>query len=142
MEKNNIIVDKHCMEYSEVIFSLRNTYSLITTDLSAKDSVCIYPGYISVISLSPDEMQQFVSFFYKNTLLQQIGLSESSLLFLAKSRNIGVTIMDKITQKVCDELGIETIKIEHKNTEIATSTMFNTDTQTSRLRIFRVAACL
>ena len=130
------------MEYSEVIFSLRNTYNLLTTDLSAKDSVCIYPGYISVISLSPDEMQQFVSFFYKNTLLQQIGFSESSLLFLAKSRNIRVAIMDKITQKVCDELGIETIKIEHKNTEIATSTMFNKDTQTSRLRIFRVAACL
>lgn len=142
MEKKNLIVGKHCMEYSEVIFSLRNTFSLITTDLSAKDSVCIYPGYISVISLSPDEMQQFVSFFYKNTLLQQIGLSESSLLFLAKSRKIKVAIMDKITQKICDELGIETIKIERIKNNIATSTIPNTNTRTSKLSIFRVAACL
>ena len=142
MEKNKVIVGKHCMEYSEVIFSLRNTYSLITTDLSAKDSVCIYPGYISVISLSPDEMQQFVSFFYKNTLLQQIGLSESSLLFLAKSRNIRVAIMDKITQKVCDKLGIKTIKIERRKTDISEPTLLNTDTRTSRLSVFRIAACL
>ncbi|MDE7402078.1 MAG: hypothetical protein K2M87_01550 [Muribaculaceae bacterium] len=143
MEKNNIVVGKHCMEYSDIIFSLRNIYNLITTDLSADDSVCLYPGYISVISLSPDQMQQLVSFFHTNHSLQQIGFSESSLLFLAKSRKIKVAIMDTITQKICDELGIETIKIERRKTEISESTVLMTDVRTSRLSsAFRIAACL
>ena len=147
MEKNKIIVGKHCMEYSDVIFSLRNIYNLITTDLSADDSVCLYPGYINIISniisLSDDEMQQFVSFFHTNKSLQKIGFSESSLLFLAKSRKIEVAIMDTITQKICEELGIETLKIERIKNNIATSTIPNTNTRTSRLSsAFRIAACL
>ena len=142
MEKNKIIVSKHCMEYSDVIFSLRNSYDLITTDLSAKDSLCIYPEYIRVISFSADDMQQFVTFFHTNNSLQKIGLSESSLLFLAKSRNIRVAIMDKITQEVCDKLGIKTIKIEQRKTDISEPMILNTDTRTSRLSVFRIAACL
>ncbi|MDE5774616.1 MAG: hypothetical protein K2H86_09215 [Muribaculaceae bacterium] len=142
MEKNNIIVGKHCMEYSEVIFSLKNSYALITTDLSAEDSRCLYPGYIKVISFSADDMQQFVTFFHTNNSLQKIGLSESCLLFLAKSRNIRVAIMDKITRKVCDELGIETIQIERRKTDISEPTILNKDTRTSRLSVFRIAACL
>ena len=109
MEKNNIIVGKHCMEYSDIIFSLRNSYDLITTDLSADGSVCLYPGYINVVSLSTDDMQQFFAFFHANNSLQKIALSESSLLFLAKSRKIKVAIIDKITQKIFEELGIETM---------------------------------
>ena len=130
------------MEYSEVIISLRNTYDLITSDISANDSVCIYPGYIDVVSLSADDMQQFITFFHNNKSLQKIGLSESSLLFLAKTRKTKVAIMDKLTQKICDELDIETIKIERRKTEISGPTMLNTDTRTSRLSVFRIAACL
>lgn len=143
MEKNNIIVGKHCMEYSDVIFSLRNIYNLITSDLSAEDSVCLYPGYINVISLSADEMQQFVSLFHTNKSLQKIGFSESGTLFLAKSRKIKVAIMDTITQKICEELGIETIKVERRKNEISESTILTTDTRTYRLSsVFRIAACL
>lgn len=143
MEKNNIIVGKHCMEYSDVIFSLRNTYDLITTDISTNDSVCIYPGDIDVVRLSADDMLQFLSFYYQNKSLQKIGLSESSLLFLAKTRKIKVAIMDTITQKVCEELGIETIKIQRRKTEISESTILAADTRTSRLScVFRIAACL
>ena len=142
MEKKNIIVGKHCMEYSEVIVSLQANYNLITTDLSVGDSVCVYPGYIRIISFSADDMQRFLSFVHNNTSLQKIGFSESSLLFLAKVRKIKVAIMDKITQKVCDELGIETIKIKRRKTDISEPTILNTDTRTSRLSVLRIAACL
>ena len=142
MEKNNIIVGKHCMELSEVIISLRNTYDLVTTDLSASDSLCVYPTYIKVICLSTEEMLQFISFFHNYTSLQKIGFSESSLLFLAQSRRIKVAVMDKITQDICKELDIETIKIERRNAEISEQPILNTNTRTSKLNILRIAACL
>lgn len=142
MEKLDIIVGKHCMEISEVIMSLRNTYNLLTTDLSHEDSLCIYPASIQIVHLSADEMSQFVAFYSNNTSLQRIGFSESSLLFIAKSRKIKVAVMDKITRKICQELGISTIQIQYKKSQIQEPFIPNKDSRISKTNIFRIAACL
>ncbi len=142
MEKLDIIVGKRCMEISEVIMSLSNTYNLLTTDLSYEDSLCIYPASIQIVRLSADEMSQFVAFYTHNTSLQRIGFSESSLLYIAKSRKIKVAVMDRITRKICEELGICTIQIQYKKPEIQEPFIANKDSRISKTNIFRIAACL
>lgn len=141
MAKSDIIVGKHCMEISEVIMSLRNIYNLLTTDLSNYDSFCIYPSSIQILTLSAEEMAQLALFINDNNCLQKIGFSESSLLYVAKSRKIKMAVMDRITQNICDELGIDTIQIQHKKSESKETYIPNSDSRLTKKNIFR-AACL
>lgn len=109
MGKDRILVGKHCMEKPEVILSLSSTYSLLTTDLAVEDSLCHYPSIINSISMSPEDILQFLSFHFDNKCLERIAFSESSLMFIAKERKIKVAVTDMVTQNICNELCIETI---------------------------------
>lgn len=130
------------MEQSDVILSLCSKYDLFTTDLVECDSLYIYPTSIRNITLSSGEMLQFMSFFSENKCLHKIGFTESSLLFVAKLRKIKVAAVDVVTQSVCNELGIETIMIQHKKTVRSDNSKATFNSRTSRLNIFKIAACL
>lgn len=142
MEKVSLLVGKHCMELSEVILSLSSAYSLYTSYFVNYDSLCTYPGSIQIISLSAEDMQQFASFFSENKILNKIGLSESSLLFIAKCRDIKVAVVDNLTQSICSELGIKTIKAKRKSIEMPMDNSTADRTQTSKFNLFKIAACL
>ena len=130
------------MESSEIIFSLGFKYVMFTTDLVANDSLCIYPTTIHSITLSADEMLRLASFISGNRCLRKIGFSESSLLYVAKQRKIAVAVGDSITQCICDELGIETIKVQRQRPENSNTSSEGTKSQTTRRSIFKIAACL
>lgn len=139
------MVGKHCMEMSGIALSLCSSYSLLTTDLAANDSLCIYPTFIGNITLSKEEMLQFVSFFSDHKCLQRIGFSESSVLFIAKRRKIKVAVVDMVTRCVCDELGIETINVQSETSEkseISETFRTTVNSNASRLRLFKIAVCL
>lgn len=142
MEKINILVGKHCMEHSDIILSLCSTYEILTTDMAACDSLCSYPTTIKNITLSAEETLQYASFFYDNKCLQKIGFSESSLLFIALKRKTRIAVMDAVTQSVCDELGIETLTVFPKHPDTSDSVMPPVESPLSRLKIFKIAACL
>lgn len=142
MDNNNLLVGKHCMEISGIILSLCSTYSLVTTDLAANDSLCIYPTSIRYITLSKEEMLQFNTFYSEHNDLHRIGFSESSLLFVAKRRKIKVAVLDIVTERICCELGIETINVSRKKSEVPKAEIASTDSGEGRLSFFRIAACL
>ncbi|MDE5629028.1 MAG: hypothetical protein K2I69_05645 [Muribaculaceae bacterium] len=142
MGKINILVGKHCMEHPNVVRSLCSTYVLHTTDLAACDSLCKYPTTVKNITLAAAEMLQFASFYSDNKCLQKIGISESSLLFTALQRKIKVVVMDCITQSVCDELGIETLTVSPDSHDTSDSARPLVESPGSRLKIFKIAACL
>lgn len=142
MEKNCLMVGKHCMELSGIVLPLGSSYSLLTTDIAAHDSLCIYPSCVGNITLSDEEMSQFVLFFSNNKCLHKIGFSESSVLFIAKRRKIKVAVVDAVTQCVCNELGIETINVQSRKTVTPETLRPIVDSKASRLRLFKIAACL
>ncbi len=65
-----------------------------------------------VCSLSDIEMELFLNFFYDNPVLQAIGFTDSSALFHALRNNYSLVIMDKVTERICNQLNISTIKVE------------------------------
>lgn len=142
MEKNYLMIGKHCMEVSGIVLSLCPSYSLLTTDIAAHDSLCIYPASVGNITLSEEEMSQFVLFFSNNKCLHRIGFSESSVLFIAKQRKIKVAVVDVVTQHVCDELGIGTINVQSRKSGIPETVRLTVDSNAPRLRLFKIAACL
>ena len=144
MEKDIILVGKHCMEQSETILSLCSKYSLFTTDIAAADSLCIYPSTIKSITLSPEEMLRFASFHSEHECLQKLAFSEASLLFIAKHRKIKVAVIDTITKTVCKELNINTINVQQKKSKIEISEVCTSinDSRLNRLSVFKAAACL
>lgn len=142
MEKNCLMIGKHCMEISGIVLSLCSSYSLFTTDIAAYDSLCRYPTSVGNITLSKEEMSQLVLFFSENKCLHRIGLSESSVLFIAKQRKVKVAVVDAVTQCVCNELGIETINVQSRKSEIPKIVRPTADSNASRLRLFKIAACL
>lgn len=142
MEKKSLLIGKHCMEQSEIVLSLCSLYNLFTTDLASYDSLCKYPTSIVNITLSKEEILQLVSFFSDNKSLQKVGFSESSVLFIAKQRKVKVAVMDMVTQSICDELGIDTINVRNKKSEIPETVKTAVDSNASRLRLLKIAACL
>lgn len=114
MENTKLIIGRHCMEQSEIVLSLCSKYTLITTDLVAAQSQCIYPKSIQSINFSPNEMLQFSSFFSENENLHRLGFAESSLLFMAIQRGIVVAVTDNMMENVCKEMGIEIFRIENR----------------------------
>lgn len=142
MEKNCLMVGKHCMEISGIVLSLCPSYSLLTTDIAAHDSLCRYPASVGNIALSEEEMSQFVLFFSNNKCLHRIGFSESSVLFIAKRHNVKVAVVDTVTQCVCNELGIETINVQSRKPRSPETVRPAVDSNASRLRLFKIAACL
>lgn len=140
--KNKLILGKYCMEKSELILSLCSSYSLLTTDLAANDSLCVYPTFVETITLSEEEMLQLLSAFVEDKYFQKIGLPESSLLFIAKRYNIKIAVADMATQCICDELGIETITVQSNKSEVSGTIRPAAKSNTSRLSFFKVAACI
>lgn len=133
------------MEQSEIVLSLCSKYTLITTDLVAAQSQCIYPKSIQSISFSPNDMLHFCSFFTENANLQKLGFVESSLLFVAIRQRIMVAVTDNLMESVCKEIGIETFKIENRRANSPQKDESEKQlrpSQTSRLSDFIRAACL
>lgn len=142
MNNQSLLVGKHCMELSEVIRLLCERFTLFTTDLAAMESFCTYPNSIQDITFSEDEMSELIAFYSENECLQKIGFAESSLLFIAKRRKIRVAAVDIITQRVCDELGIDVLKVQRKNPEPPNAEPSVNESRLSRLGLLKIAACL
>lgn len=142
MENLYLIVGKDCMESSQIILFLSAKYSLLTTEFAAEESVCLHHSLIENIVFSPEEMMEFARFLSENKCLQQIGFAESSMLFIARRRSIKIAVTDVVTQRVCSELGVETINIKRADTKLSNTISSFENSHVERLNIFKIAACL
>lgn len=98
--KHEIKIDKHYKLYSTSI--IRHV---------CRDNLCPLSD-IAFSQFSADEMEQFLIFYNKNSILQSIGFNDSSAVYYAFINKLLLINIDKTTERICHLLGISTITLE------------------------------
>ena len=94
---------------------LKQCYQLHTTGIIKH--ACSVPildfSSVSISSFNGKEMERFLEFFYDNsTILQAIGFNDSSALFYALSNHYSIVVIDDVTERICNQLNVKTVRIE------------------------------
>lgn len=94
---------------------LKQCYQLHTTGIIKH--ACSVPildlSSVSISSFNGKEMERFLEFFYDNsTILQAIGFNDSSALFYALSNHYSIVVIDDVTEIICNQLNVKTVRIE------------------------------
>lgn len=136
MRKNEIIVvGKEILLNVEISEAFSSVHEILTTDLIAYGLRA--SKTINIESFSGEEMADFVDFYHNHSVLESIGFSDSSALYLCLIKGYKYAVKDTHTQRLCQSLGISTITFEKNNIELQTP-------KTSRFTcsVFSKIACL